>query len=567
MDRRNFLGWMGSLAAARRLLGQEIAWRTEGSDLRFIQRKEGRHPYRLREAGPRPDIILITLDMVSPDHWHPGRALQREMDLAAIRDLARESVVFHNCFTTSPLCAPARAALATGRYTYITANGERAHDGHQTVLRPDDVIFQEYLKAFGYQTRHAGKGHLGTQKFIEAFDENVKAWDRWAPPIHDDEDYLAHLRRLGVKGFRYKKEIYGLQQDRRTPWARWGGWWEQANGEPFPMEAQYTHYLVDRAMVKLDAALEQASPQRAPLFLQLDIFDPHQPFSIPAGFENRERELRRLIRLPASYHRVRQNDWRRFPNEPKIYDFYRKNWGLYREETAIDYMVANALQMEVVDHALRKFFRALRERGLYDEALIVFTVDHGEMNTRSALVDKGVYLYPEVLRVPLVIKPPRSWQVAPHTVDAPVCHLDIPRTLLEVAGIEPMARLDGESLLPYIRGTGVPHNREFLMECGWHVGVNFACGIQRWDRNGQHYLYVYNCSDEVDELYDLNEEEPRNLAGDPGFKKLHQEMVQYLGAFLERDVRWLGYWHSFRIDHYFELPKPGGGDVQMFRPV
>ena len=139
------------------------------------------------------------------------------MELPALRGLTSDGVTFHNAFCASPLCAPARASLFTGRYTYITANGERAHDGHETVLRPDDVIFQEYLKAIGYVTRHAGKGHVGTAKFIDAFDENSPGWDRWSPPIRTDEFYLAHLRTLGVHGQNYAREIRGLAPDRKTP--------------------------------------------------------------------------------------------------------------------------------------------------------------------------------------------------------------------------------------------------------------------------------------------------------------------------------------------------------------
>src|SRR5690242_19841504 len=194
MRRRSFLG----LAAAGRAVAQEVARRIEGP-LRFVNPKTGTHPYRARPVGWRPHIFLVTLDMVSPDHYHETRSMHREMDLPAMRGLFAGGVVFRNAFCASPLCAPARAALATGRYSYITANGERAHDGHETVLRPGDVIFPEYLKATGYRTKHAGKGHLGTQKFMDAFDENDNAWDRWAPPIYDDELYLAHLRRLGVK--------------------------------------------------------------------------------------------------------------------------------------------------------------------------------------------------------------------------------------------------------------------------------------------------------------------------------------------------------------------------------
>jgi arylsulfatase A-like enzyme len=558
VNRRSFLG----LAAAGQAVAQEIAGRIEGP-LRFLGRKTGAHPFRARPMESRPNIFFISIDMASPDHWHHGRTMHREMELPAMRGLARDSVVFRNAFCASPLCAPARAALATGRYTYITANGERAHDGHETILRPGDSIYQEYLKAVGYITKHAGKGHLGTQKFMDAFDENDNAWDRWAPPIHDDELYLAHLRRLGVKQQRYSREIRGLQQDRKTPQASLGGWIEQADGKPFPFEAQYTPYLVERAIQKLDAA----QTEHGPIYLQLDIFDPHQPFSVPAGFEERERHLRKVVGLPESYEKVRARDWRAIPAEPKIYDFYRRSWGLYDPGTVRDYRVANALQMEVIDRSLARFVGELKRRNLYDESIIVFTADHGEMNGRRAVVDKGVYLFPDVLRVPLYIKMPAGSGIRPHAVDAPVSHLDLAPTLFEIAGVEPAARLDGQSLMGHLRGTAPAADRELLFECGWHTGVNFACATQRWDPARGHHLYTYNLSSEVDELYDLDDADAENLAQRPERRELHTEMVRRLGAFLERDPRWIGYWHSFRVDRYEQLPRQGGGDYQMFRPV
>lgn len=569
MRRRDLLGLIGLGAAAGEAVAREIAQRIEDSsrELRFVGRKTGAHPFRVRPLGKRPHMIVITLDMVSPDHYHPSRSFRAEMELPAIEGLLSDSVVFDNAFCHSPLCAPARAALATGRYSYITANGERAHDGHEIALRPGDVIFQEYLKATGYRTKHAGKGHLGTQKFMDAFDENDNAWDRWAPPIYDDEAYLAHLRRLGVKQQRYKREIVGYGQDRQTPWTSLGGWIEQADGRPFPLEAQYTHYLVERAIEKLDSALADADGSQ-PVYLQLDVFDPHQPFSIPAGFEARERALAAAAAaLPPSYERLRARDFAPNPEWPKIYHFYQRTWGLYDPETLRRYRVANALQVEVVDRALAKLLEALKQRGLYDESLILFTCDHGEMNGRRGLVDKGVYLFPDVLRVPLAFKMPASSGIAPRALSLPVSHLDVAPTLLELAGVEPQERLDGRSLIPDMDGSRAPADRDLLFECGWHTGVNFACGIQSWSASGPHMLYAYNLSSSVDELYDLNAVDAENLAARPEHKKLHAEMVARLGAFVSADPRWRGYWHSLQVDHYVLLPKPSKGDRQMFRPA
>jgi arylsulfatase A-like enzyme len=64
--------------------------------------------------------------MMSPDHWLPGRFGPQVMNVPNLRGLFADSVFFTQAYCTSPLCAPARAALLTGRHTYLLANNERA---------------------------------------------------------------------------------------------------------------------------------------------------------------------------------------------------------------------------------------------------------------------------------------------------------------------------------------------------------------------------------------------------------------------------------------------------------
>jgi len=246
-----------------------------------------------------------------------------------------------------------------------------------------------------------------------------------------------------------------------------------------------------------------------------------------------------------------------------VYEFYRRNWGLHDPEAARRYMLMNFLQIEALDAALGRFLDALDRHGLYDDALIVFAGDHGEMNCELALVDKGVYGHPKVALTPLAVKLPAG-EAAGTRVGGLVTLLDIAPTLLEVAGVTPTERLDGESLLPLIRGQTTARGAPFVFEAGWHVCPNPAVSYFA-ELGGRRLMYTYNLTSEFDELYDLDDRSYRNMARDPALAEARVEMIRRLAAFLEADPRWACYWHTFRLDMYEHLDV-GGGDYQILRP-
>ena len=561
MDRRRFLEVATGAALSSTLSAGAQTEKVQSPVREYTQPRTGVGPYRTTRTGKKPHLFMISADMVSPDLYHPDRSLSKHVEIPAIRSLMRDGTFFSNACCTVPLCSPSRASYLTGRYSYIQGNGERAPEGLETQLRPDDVIYPEYLRAAGYVARQVGKAHVGTKKFIDAFGENDQPWDRWSPPVFDDDGFLEYQHSLGVKPQKYSREIVFRMQDRVTSGNSTGGWIVQEDGKPFPFEAHYTYYLAKRAIDTVRDLVSTGVAAKHPLYLQLDIFDPHQPFSIPAGFEEREHELRKVITLPASYEAARKRDFRRGDEEPEILDIYRKYWGIYDPNTLLDYRVAYALQMELVDRAIGMFLDELRELGLYEDSLIAFISDHGEMNGRRAMVDKGVYLYPDVLRVPFIVKP-----VAGDTasiVSDPVSLLDLSQTMLDAAGIAPETKFDGISLLPALHSGKVGQRGPLLFFGGWHVGVNFACGLEHRTADGRHFLYSYNCSSPNDELYDMNSEDAVNLINDPAFSSIRAEMIRLLGEQLQSDPRWVGYWAEFRIARYASLPKTNG-DMQLF---
>ena len=536
---------------------------------RCLDPRTGHGPFD--DLGPesRPHIVLISIDMVPVDFYRPGETNSGLARTPHIDRLRADGVWFGNAFTNSPLCGPSRASYLTGRTPYLLVNEERAHDGMAVALRRDDIIFPEYLRAVGYVAKHVGKCHIGAESFVRAFGEADAAWDRWAPPMTDDDGYVAHLKRLGVAPPVCRDPVRGLRPDRTTPGNHYGGFVTQRDGSPFPEQATYPHYLAALAAERLDAAVEQGVADGAPVYLQVDFFAPHQPFMIPTALRARADELRGRVRMPPSFQQLVQRDFARLPREPRIYDLYRRSFGIYDEATMRDYIVANILQMEVLDRAIGTVLDALEARGLYDEALVLFLGDHGEMNGERGLIDKGVYCHPRVARVPLALKLPGGERKGA-VVDRPICLLDVAPTLLAAAGVAPKARLDGESLWPLLRGGEEVEDdeegeRRFLFEACWHIAPNPAVAFQ-WRRVGEgHFFYAYNLTSEYDELYDLADATYRNLAGDPAHEATRLAMVRRLGEFLKADPRWRCYWHTLRVDKAGDLP-PEAGDLQMLRP-
>ena len=453
----------------------------------YLNEMTGQGPFQFNEGAERPNIIFISTDMVPPEFYYPGAM---EIHTPNLDTLRNNHIFFSSACATSPLCSPSRAAYLSGRHSYITTNSERAHDGHEIHVRPSDILFPEYLKAVGYHMRHVGKSHVGAHKFTDIFTENDSPWDRWSPPWYDEDAYIAFLKNKGFNGITFKKPIQGRDLIGNEGGNFYGGWLDEQNGKAFPKNATYPAYLVDRTINTLNVRTDTDQP----LYLQLDFFAPHQPFAIPSGMEEREREIRSVLSLPESYCEWQDNDCKSPWIEPRVYSIYRKNWGLHDPETVLDYRVANQLQFELIDEMIGRLFDHLKAEGLYDNTWIFLIADHGEMNGEYALIDKGAYLNPRVIRTPIFIKPPKEHTLGTHTqtIHQPVSLLDLAPTILNITGIETDARLDGTDLIETLQGTPRPKDKPILFEVWSHVIPNPCIGMTFTASDDKNYIYTFN---------------------------------------------------------------------------
>ena len=116
-----------------------------------------------------------------------------------------------------------------------------------------------------------------------------------------------------------------------------------------------------------------------------------------------------------------------------------------------------------VDDSLGRILAALERKGVLNDTLVVFASDHGYFYGEHGLNEERRLAYEETIRIPLVIRyPPLA--MAGSTPPEMVLSLDIAPTLLEVAGLQPGAKIQGRSLLPVLKNEVREWRTSFLIE-------------------------------------------------------------------------------------------------------
>jgi arylsulfatase A-like enzyme/Flp pilus assembly protein TadD len=178
------------------------------------------------------------------------------------------------------------------------------------------------------------------------------------------------------------------------------------------------------------------------------------------------------------------------------------------------------------DEILGQFVRFLKERDLYDRALVIFLSDHGEGLNDHGEDEHGVLLYREAIHVPLMVKFPKARRRG-ETVRDPVALVDVFPTVAEVVGLPPPANLAGRSLVAHLRTPAGPADsaRRIYSETLYprlHLGwSDLASLVDRHD----HYIESPH-----PELYDLTTDpgEKTDLAAGlpPAFRSMRAELSQ-----------------------------------------
>ena len=329
-------------------------------------------PRTFDDARPSP-VILITVDTLRPDFL--SRAREDGAETPTLDALFADSVVFDAARASAPWTKPSVATILTGLSPLVHGTTSRR------VRLPEEAhTLAEHLVDAGYTT--AG---MGLNVHLEPFFGFAQGFDQYWFPVREDWGDS-----LGPEVLR------------------------QLDADRFPALFPTTEALADVAVDWLDANADRD------FFLWIHFLDPHWPYEPPAEHLPPREEGQRIgarwgehetvTQVQAGIHKLGEADRDRVR-------------ALYRGE------------IEYVDAELARVFAKLRELGLYDQALIAFTSDHGEEFWEHGTFEHGHTLYDEVLRIPLAFKLPGA--TARDRVATDVWNEALTPTLLDLAGVAP----------------------------------------------------------------------------------------------------------------------------------
>jgi arylsulfatase len=458
----------------------------------------------------RPNVLLITTD-----HWPAyllGSAGHPVIQTPTLDELARCGRVFSSCYSECPVCIPARRSLLTGQSA--RAHGDRTF---QTTLEmPDGSTIAQSFRDAGYQAYAAGKLHVFPQRARAGFDDVLLAeegrphWGVW-------DDYDIFLGDQGFAGRQFDHAMSNNQYSAR-PWH-------------LPEETHVTNWTTQQ----MARTIRRRDPTR-PGFWYLSYTHPHPPLVPPQHYWDVYQNLD--VDLP-TYGDWVPNEWKvgeeSSPTLPSPSPTYRmqvqhNGWHvdtIPRIETARRAFYALCTH---IDHQIRLVLGTLREEGILDNTIILFTADHGDMLGRHGMWAKRLHYEPSA-NVPLILLDAKSQgRFDEGSRDDRVVGLqDIMPTLLSMSGIDVPDSCDGTSML-----SETPREY-FYGEC------NEGAMASRMIRRGSHKL-IYYPSGNRRQLFDLSADpsEHKDLAESAShgeiLKSLTNDLINELYG---SDLDWL----------------------------
>lgn len=461
-------------------------------------------------------IWMITTDQMRAD----AMGFENKAVLTPVLDaLAAEGTVFSKAYCASPVCTPSRASIFTGRYPHV-------HGAWNIGISLDEkeVTLCDHLKPLGYRTVGVGKMHFRPQCKTDFSHEAEEVAFRDRGREVDgtyygfDEHHISEDNMVGeyLEWLRERDSAAADRFDRdrfRTKDAV-GDVWES----DIPAELHQTYWMAEKSIEAI-----QGHEGDQPLFLWTSFVDPHHPFNPPKVYSDLY-EGREEIVVPSANqnepllrpeHLLRQGERGYWPGGGEAHAL---------SEAHLTRLTRNYYAMiTFIDEQIGRIMEAWKRKGIYDNVLVVFTSDHGELLGDHGLMYKGPFFYEGLTRIPMIVRGPGI--AKGKRTDALMEHVDIVPTLLGAIGKERSYGVQGVSQLEVIQGLK-PLARESAMTAydAHDRGIHAKC------LRTERYKLIVFAREAYGELFDLQDDpaESRNLFFEPAFAEVKQRLMEIL---------------------------------------
>lgn len=395
--------------------------------------------------------------------------------------LADEGIRFERAYTTQPLCQPARAGIFTGAYPRSCsswANGMGLSDNVQNIGRrlTDNGVHCAYIGKWHLD----GSDYFGLGKSADGFDE--KYW-------YDMRNYLEELT--------YEERL--LSRD-------------GASFEKHDIKEEFTfgHRCSQRAIDFIK------NHKNEDYFLVVSYDEPHGPSLCPTRFLENLKDYE--VPIKDSFY----DDLEDKPEHHKLWSgtgyinvkdkkFCIKPTKFFGCNSFADYEIGRVLDV-------------IKEEA--EDAIIMYTSDHGDMLNSHTLWNKGPAMYDDITNIPFIVKGFGKGEVNNNIVS----HINIAPTIFDIFGINKPKVFEGVSILEELK-TGKRTNKYIFMEYGrYEVGHDKFGGFQpiRAIFDGRYKLIINLLT--TDEFYDLDKDpqEMKNLINDKNLQHIKEELHESL---------------------------------------
>lgn len=349
-------------------------------------------------AQSRPNVLFLMTDEHSPKVLGCyGNELIQTPNLDV---LAESGTMFTNAYCQNPVCVPSRASLISGRVPSFIGIKRNSDSIHQEITLP--TLFKDA----GYEVEWYGKEHWGNSNEALGFGNGNRQLFKSLKSIPEYNEIIS-----------FRDEVGRLPHDAETYE------FSEENDYESLVASEAVEYLKNRDASKT-------------FFLGVSFRKPHFPFICNYRYYDLYMED---IDLPAITQEMK-DDW-------SITEKQESDKWKFEEISPEQIMKARAIyfgMVSYIDEQFGRIIRELKEQGLYDNTIIVYTSDHGEMNGEHGLWYKNSFYDPSV-SVPFIWSYPGRIKEGQISND-PVMILDILPTLCDLCSLEKPGEMDGNSL-------------------------------------------------------------------------------------------------------------------------